>query len=149
MKICRICNLEKPLTRFSIRNKDTGLLRTECKDCLNIARTKQPRYRVWHRENKQRVKDYMKNYDLGRTYGSDIKEYNRLLTVQNDSCAICNSKEAKGKGHFHVDHCHLTGKIRGLLCHNCNVGIGHFNDDTQKLLNAIKYLEGSPWKKIS
>lgn len=64
-----------------------------------------------------------------------------MLKKQNGGCAICKSKVSGGKGAFHVDHCHKTGKIRGLLCHFCNVGLGVFKDDVKTLSVAIAYLK--------
>jgi hypothetical protein len=63
---------------------------------------------------------------------------------QGGVCAICEKKETrKYKGkiiRLSIDHNHKTGEIRGLLCHGCNVGIGHFSDSIEFLLKAINYL---------
>ena len=64
-----------------------------------------------------------------------------MLSAQRDVCAICGrSNSNKNKGMLHVDHCHKTGKIRGLLCHNCNVSIGLLADDPAIFRRAIKYI---------
>jgi len=65
-----------------------------------------------------------------------------LLEKQNNSCAICGYKDDGNKKFFpFVDHCHVTDKIRGLLCINCNQALGKFKDNIKFLANAIKYLE--------
>lgn len=64
-----------------------------------------------------------------------------MLEQFGNTCGICGATESSGgKKQLHVDHDHTTGKIRGLLCNHCNLGIGHFKDDTELLQAAIKYL---------
>jgi hypothetical protein len=90
----------------------------------------------YYQLNKLRVRD---NY-LKRTFGISLEGYNNLLKQQNNGCALCGGGPAcRGKG-FAVDHCHVTGKIRGLLCRGCNVGIGNLNDDPELLEKAAAYI---------
>jgi hypothetical protein len=77
---------------------------------------------------------------LKRKYGITIEGYNLILKEQNFSCAICKSGKPGGMGSFPVDHDHKTGKIRGLLCNQCNFGLGAFKDNEDILLKAINYL---------
>jgi hypothetical protein len=72
------------------------------------------------------------------TYGLTTADYNRMLMAQNGACAICKRKSDKTLG---VDHCHVTGKLRSLLCHKCNAGLGHFDDDPNLLREAAAYVE--------
>ena len=90
-------------------------------------------------------KERTRNNNLMRQYGIDINGYNQILESQNYTCAICGSNEtgAVGKNHFSVDHCHKTGKIRGLLCKGCNIMLGEAQDDPRILSRAIEYLERS------
>lgn len=77
-----------------------------------------------------------------KKYGITIAEYNSMLIAQNNSCAICGHSEMKDKNFFPlIDHCHDTNKVRGLLCMNCNQGLGKFKDDIAILSNAIRYLK--------
>jgi len=80
------------------------------------------------------------------SYSIPVSKYNELLKKQNRVCGICGKKETrKRKGkivRLSIDHNHKTGQIRGLLCHNCNIGIGHFEDNVNFLLKAITYLKG-------
>lgn len=78
-----------------------------------------------------------------RKYGISQDQFEGMLASQNSACAICKTPEPKGNGTFHVDHCHETKVVRGLLCHSCNVGLGHFRDDTAVLLSAVAYLSAS------
>jgi hypothetical protein len=66
-------------------------------------------------------------------------QYSAILEAQDGRCAICGKFPTIRR--LHVDHSHATGKIRGLLCHKCNVGLGHFNDDSDLLLKASEYLK--------
>jgi hypothetical protein len=74
-------------------------------------------------------------------YGMEPKDYVALYERQRGKCAICQKEPTTQRG-LHLDHCHETGAIRGLLCHNCNVALGCLNDDTALMVRAIKYLGG-------
>lgn len=82
-----------------------------------------------------------------KKYGSSLKEVEFLLEKQNNLCFICEEVGFKMNEHVHsplnLDHCHTTGKVRGLLCHNCNRALGLFKDDKKRLQRAIAYLEGA------
>jgi len=73
-------------------------------------------------------------------YGIDGRKYSELLQQQQGVCAICKGVNKGGK-RLYVDHCHITGKVRGLLCRNCNTMLGNARDDIYRLKAAIKYLE--------
>lgn len=101
-------------------------------------------------ENRQRLLDYSKEYqqknpDINRNsvrkyrYGINKEEYEALLYIQNNVCAICKGT-TPGKA-LSVDHCHTSNKIRGLLCRKCNTALGMFNDDSELLAYAIRYLD--------
>jgi hypothetical protein len=83
-----------------------------------------------------------REYDLNSRFGITTEQYEALLSEQNHACAICGTTEfsySRGKKP-HIDHCHETGKVRGLLCGHCNIGIGQFFDNISLLENAITYL---------
>ncbi len=94
------------------------------------------RSREWRKKNKE----YYQDWQLLRTYGLPLGDYKKLLAAQDGKCAICKSSDPGGKGKFHVDHCHETSRIRGLLCRGCNVGIGSLKHDSSILQAAIEYL---------
>lgn len=82
-----------------------------------------------------------------KVYKSSLKEVQELLIKQDYLCAICHEVGFKMNEHvnspLNVDHCHKTGQVRGLLCHNCNRALGLLKDDTRRLRSAISYLEGA------
>jgi len=88
-------------------------------------------------DNKEHIKKVARNNSLKRKYGITHDAYNMLYERQEGKCAICGNPENL----LHVDHNHTTGKVRGLLCNNCNGGIGFLNDDIKILEQAIKYLK--------
>lgn len=93
-------------------------------------------------ENKE-YRDKQRAYQLKKNFDITIEQYNEMLIKCNNACEICGSsdtKHAKQK-YLNVDHCHDTGKVRGLLCHACNIGLGKFEDNPKFLLKAIKYLK--------
>lgn len=78
-----------------------------------------------------------------KKFGITVEQYNNFVSIQNNSCAICGKpkEEFTGRGNnFHIDHCHTSGKVRGLLCSHCNTGLGQFKDSINSLQNAIQYL---------
>ena len=98
---------------------------------------------------KERNPDVAKNGHLKRNYGITLDQYRELIRCQNNRCAICkkeetgvDSKKNKLKD-LSVDHCHKTGKVRGLLCFKCNASLGKFEDSIELLSNAIDYLKKS------
>lgn len=100
--------------------------------------------REWRLNNPEKTK----TYDLKRYFGIELLEYKQLLEDQRGLCAICRGKEFAKKHDstkeirdFAVDHDHKTGKVRGLLCTNCNKGLGHFQDDADLVMKAALYLE--------
>ena len=96
--------------------------------------------RAWREKNQERQLDC----HLRRTYGITLEEYNRLLNEQGGGCGICGKRKGGSKNQgvrLHVDHDHVTGKPRGLLCGTCNRGIGQFGDDPKRVRAAVRYLE--------
>jgi hypothetical protein len=74
-----------------------------------------------------------------RAYGITPAEFDALFEAQGRRCAICRGDEPRGKG-WHLDHDHATNGHRGILCHPCNVGLGNFADDPERLRAAVAYL---------
>jgi hypothetical protein len=82
-----------------------------------------------------------KDIYLRKNYGITLEQYNDMLVKQNNCCACCKQPtEASGRNGLHVDHSHTTKEVRGLLCSQCNTGIGKFREDVNTLQNAINYL---------
>jgi len=96
-----------------------------------------------YKENES-VRLKKRNRDLKKAYNISIEDYLFLEAVQDNKCAICRGNQRnKRTNYFDVDHNHKTGKVRGLLCTNCNQGIGKFQDNKELLLHAYNYLEDS------
>lgn len=85
----------------------------------------------------------VRNRHLKTRYGITLSEFNDLLVTQGNECAICKGKVNTAGRSFSVDHCHTTGKVRGLLCNHCNFGLGSFFDSATLLRLAADYLEAS------
>lgn len=94
---------------------------------------------VFYIDGRTKRRDHKHTYQLKKKYGLERDDYYKLLEKQDGKCAICFG-QPKGKSRLSVDHCHKTGKIRGLLCSNCNSALGLFKDDINLVENAKIYL---------
>ena len=115
-----------------------------CKKCGGTDRFKsgpcRPCSKKYVQANKEHYRVYFKNYHRERTYGLTEGGFNRLLTEQGGCCAICRCVPKK----YFVDHCHDTGKVRGLLCPGCNTALGQLNDDPTLVRRALEYITDGP-----
>ena len=99
----------------------------------------------WNKDNPEKAKRCVQNAQYKKKYGITLNEYEQMFQQQLGLCAICHKPETKlsikgNQSLLAVDHCHTTGKIRGLLCRNCNLLLGHAKDSEDILLNAVAYL---------
>lgn len=135
-KVCNKCNEEKPIEDFKKGKQYKGGYRPQCIPCCREYNTES-----YHKHKHKHPYDYEKdkNSKLQRAYGISYQEYLTMLEAQDNKCAICGTEDP-GRRAFAVDHCHDTGKIRGLLCSNCNTGIGNLRDSKELLQRAIEYL---------
>jgi hypothetical protein len=137
---CSACGKKLPTTEFYSDPRVKSGLRRRCRKChsrknyesrkTSDARHAQPEY--------ERVARF-------RKFGLTEDEWQAMRKRQKDRCKICGQRETlKSKGQVKnlcIDHCHDTGKVRGLLCNRCNTSIGWFNDDPKLLRSAVAYLE--------
>lgn len=135
MKTCSICKNKKPKSEFHRWSLSRDGHRNQCKIC----RGKQASER-WLKEKDNGLADYNANCTLKSKYGITLEDYKGLLENQGGCCAICRIPN-DGRKRFDVDHCHTTLIVRGLLCSNCNRGIGHLKDSVIILNSAIEYLK--------
>ena len=146
MKLCTKCGYTKPKIEFHKDSDNYDGLRHECKKCRSLLRHEHRKNNLEKfklKENSKKAKDSWLNADLKRSYGISLKEYDDLVKAQDNKCKICNKEEQhKTKKRLTVDHCHVTNKIRGLLCHRCNCALGLFFDNPDLLKLAIQYLKG-------
>ncbi len=130
-RTCRTCGQEQPITEYYATGRKPDERHTECKTCTKA------RVSATHKANP----DLQRNRDLKRLYGITLEDYNERLIKQEHKCACCGTTSPGGKhSTFVVDHCHETGKIRGLLCHNCNTALGLLKDDPARIAKLITYL---------
>ena len=110
----------------------------------------------WRNKNKHKAKEYYekvykfkedknktRDNRFKRTYGISLDDYNQMLIDQKGCCLICEKHASELNKSLAIDHCHKTGKIRGLLCSRCNVGIGLLEEDLKIFENCIKYLKNA------
>lgn len=146
-KICRSCAKEKSLSEFSqdLRRKDK-----RAAYCLSCNKARRYTYYLEHPEKDEQRKENMRDpvyrertkwERAFKQYGITKQEYESMFSNQNGLCAICGKTyQRNGKEYLLIDHCHTTGKVRGLLCHKCNVGIGLLTHEPELLRKAIHYL---------
>ena len=136
---------------------DTRLVKVQCVKCYkrNYWLSRKDYFKVKNREwelaNPDRVKaktakrtKYVQSLpypqQILQKYGLSPEGYMELLRVQDNKCAICGSEPTRFR--LSVDHCHKTGKVRGLLCSSCNRGLGYLKDDQETVKKALQYLGG-------
>lgn len=147
MRTCTKCKIEKEEKCFSI-DKYHNRLFSWCKSCRNEKNKK------WMHDNKDKIKankkeKYQENKEkvrwqiVKRKYGISENDYLEMLKQQKNGCAICGTMDAKHweTNNLLIDHCHNTGKVRGLLCNRCNTTLGLVNDDIKILKRMITYLK--------
>jgi hypothetical protein len=113
-QVCTKCKIDKDLDSYHADRRTGNRKRNVCIDC---------------RQSQRQITNI------------STFEYAKLLVEQNNACAICGVEATELKRELSVDHNHETNKIRGLLCHHCNIGLGNFRDSTTLLSVAIEYLE--------
>lgn len=126
-------------------SKATLEQRARMKEANKDSIIKAGKARLLNYKNKHPKRDenpylYLKSRNLLRDFGITLNDYNNLLNKQNGKCAICNGEPNSKNKTLGVDHCHNTGRVRGLLCDKCNRGLGLFLDNIDLLGKAIKYL---------
>jgi hypothetical protein len=132
-KLCPKCGQIKEDIEFNRSSYSSSGLSSWCKDCNKEQCRK-------HNNSRQGQKNALKR-NLSR-YNLTIEEFDRLSEAQDNLCAIC-SKSEEYFPRLSVDHCHETGKVRGLLCNNCNRGLGLLGDNHETLKKASEYLLGA------
>lgn len=148
MKICTKC---KQIGEFSKDKTKKDGFHSICKKCQKIS-TKQylknnpdahekrkEVSRLWRANNKEKSKIAITNATLRSKYGISLDQYNEMLKKQNFSCAVCFDKPIKQR--LHVDHCHATLKVRGLLCQACNTSIGKMKESPSLIRALANYVE--------
>ena len=129
---CAHCNTIQPIANFHTKNSGRYKIASVCIPCAS--KYKKERY---YRESKEERLDAR-----CKRYGITSDEYKEIYYNQSGKCAICFVGESETQhGKFDIDHCHETGKVRGLLCPKCNKALGLFDDDLGRLSRAKSYLK--------
>ena len=161
-KVCNKCGELKPLTDFYAMKEMRDGHRNDCIECNKAAKRERhaanaeayrEKTRKWQAENPERVKEYQREYRkrpevkrrardayYRKTYGKSADEVDEIVDLQRGRCLICKVELPARLGSRHLDHDHVTGEIRGVLCIDCNHGIGKLRDSPDLLLRAVVYL---------
>jgi|TARA_Y100000296_G_scaffold70264_1_gene84787 hypothetical protein len=155
-RVCTKCEEEKAAEGYY--RHSGGTLYGECKEChadraSSWRSRNKDKWREYSRRSREKLKRALSNEEwvalqkdgnLRHKFNMTLEDYHQLWGKQEGLCAICKNPEtATRKGvlkHLAVDHCHDTGRIRGLLCAKCNTAIRSFGDDTNVIAAAIQYL---------
>lgn len=135
-----------------------GAHRTYCKSCAAAYQRERRQSdlgadrayrRGWYAANPEKAKRYRRQNMLRMNYGMELADYQAMHEAQDGRCAICDVKEAEApKGRLFVDHDHETDEVRGLVCSNCNLAIGLFDDNVKRIEQAIRYIRYHERKRL-
>lgn len=120
-KICKDCGKQKKLNSFVKDRKNKSGFGARCLEC-EVLRRNTPKAKKLRNCNK---------------YNIQPEQWDILNGIQEGRCAIC----MKVVDNLHIDHCHVAGDVRGLLCRKCNLGLGHFQDNVEYLKRAVRYIQ--------
>ncbi len=133
-KLCRRCSQVQPLIRFSRNRTAPDGLRSECKSCRAKADV------LYTREARHGTR--LRIIKLRERYRMSLEDFEQLLEQQGRACAICQTSKPGGRwNQFVVDHCHETGRVRGILCSRCNRGLGALGDTPAVIEQALNYVK--------
>lgn len=141
MKTCTTCKELKSLSEFFNYKASKDGKSYRCKVCDSLARA------AYHKKHYEVVRVNLRNAQRKHKYGLGQESFKLLYEQQSGLCAICSTELSDKFSRHHepnklvIDHCHQSGKVRGLLCTMCNKALGLFKDNPINLENAIKYLE--------
>lgn len=138
MKSCRVCGTLKPVSAYNKKASSKDGFRTDCRDCQKEYHRK--RYAANPERHKEIVRKNQRIY-TAKQHGMGAEDLAALYDSENHSCAICGISEVDYGKYLAIDHCHTSGKVRGLLCTGCNTGLGNFKDNPEFLAKAITYLK--------
>ena len=145
-KVCKKCGAERPVGEFRVRVKDGHrYMERQCLECRREYNRIQSKKHTANNQEKIRAKYRAKKHHfrlnhLSRKYNLTQQSLDELIARQEGMCAICGERLDSLSRPYHIDHCHSTNVVRGILCLNCNVGLGNFKDDPTRLESALSYL---------
>lgn len=161
---CRYCHATQALDQFTEYARRVGYGR--CRPCRERTRGYNAKWYAenkeqanaasadWERRNRARKSETQRvrraktgekfTWDMQRRYGITPTEYAERLATQGGGCAVCGTDRCSDGRRLVVDHCHITGRVRGILCHRCNTGIGMLGDGLAGVRKALAYLASPP-----
>lgn len=164
IKQCTKCKSNKNIDKFGKCKARKDGLNSRCKQCYNdryislrddilrrarqLYPLKKEKKKLYDRQRRDKLKmagveqftENKRSEHYKSRYGITIVQYNQMFLSQNGRCAICDISQSEISKRLAVDHCHVTGNVRKLLCDGCNKGLGHFKDNPELLQKAISYL---------
>lgn len=152
-KQCTRCGLVKPFEDFPEDKRMLSGRQSACRACARERsaqwREKNPeRYEALKKQGRsERQKLRRFEVHLQQTYEMTLVDYQEILARQNGLCAVCRNLHVGRGSRLHVDHCHETGRVRGLLCGNCNTAIGLLKEDPALFEAAVRYLTDTALRK--
>jgi hypothetical protein len=148
MKVCAGCNMGKTPEEFYACRRNANGLMARCKVCVNALgkayreknkKSERERRFKWRTANPEKHAEHGERARVKRMYGLTLEAYLEWFERAGHACAICGSTPKTSK-HLHLDHCHATGRIRGVLCRGCNTALGHAKDCPKILAKLAAYL---------
>lgn len=152
-KPCIGCGETLDVTNFKLDNR--GYYASRCRPCTNIKQresyhedpeTRRRYHKKWREDNPEKYRECAERWRKANEgkrraerYGMTVEQMHQLFEDANHSCQICGVK----KDRMHIDHCHETGAVRGLLCSGCNTSIGRLGDRSDLVMRAVEYLRGA------
>lgn len=138
LKVCNQCGQEKDRSLFYGNSLGRDGLDARCRACRMLYSAQRRRNMTPDQIVAEQVTKYRSQ--VKRLYGLSWDQYKDIVVQQDGKCAICGGGPRNNKSFLSVDHCHTTGKVRGLLCDDCNNLLARADDDPDILLNALRYL---------
>lgn len=134
-KHCSRCRRDRPVSDFGPHASYKDGLYCWCRECVNTYS------RAYHKRKPEVARGAARKYALRSKYGLTLAQYDQMLAAQSGGCATCGAPEADSRGGLlHVDHCHVTGRVRSLLCSRCNTVLGRCEEDADLLRRLADYL---------
>lgn len=140
LKVCSSCKVAKERKEFSKDSNKKDGLRYKCRKCTIDPRTED------RKKNPTKYRELDFATDLWKNYRITVEQYWIMYENQRGCCDMCKRHSSEFKRRLHVDHDHVTGAVRALLCTRCNPGLGYFNHSVERLESAIVYL--NKFKKV-
>ncbi len=143
MQTCSKCGELKPFSEFHKLKAQKNGHRPDCKACHQVMKKAYNPKRNIKRKQNPRYQEKNLESNLRTAYGITLEEYNALVFQQSGVCKVCKqlpTETSNQTNRLVVDHCHKTGRVRGLMCPNCNCALGHLKESVQLCQELAQYI---------